>query len=102
MADREEPFEEDALLPSPRRSRGEGPGAGIFLAGLALGTVLGVGAALFFNSDRGHRVGRYLHDEFDDLRDEAGRQLGRRTARLRKQATRAARGVKEAIEESFD
>jgi hypothetical protein len=102
MADRQEPFEEDALLPSARHPRGEGPGAGVFLAGLALGTMLGVGAALFFNSDRGRRVGRYLHDEFDDFRDEAGRQLGRRATRLRKQAGRAARSVKEAIEESFD
>lgn len=102
MPDQNQTFEEDALLPSARRSNGDGPGAGIFFAGLALGTVLGVGAALFFNSDRGRRVGRYLHDEFDDWREDAGRELGRRAQRLRKQAGRAARSVREAVEESFD
>ncbi|MEO8030541.1 MAG: hypothetical protein ABI765_06820 [Gemmatimonadota bacterium] len=102
MSDDRKQFEEDSVLPSPRPARGEGPGAGIFFAGMALGTMLGVGAALFFSSSRGRRVGQYVRDEFDDWRVEAGRELGRQAKRVRQRAGKAARGVREALEDRFD
>ncbi len=52
----EEPFEEDAL--PDEDEEGEGSRAGGFVAGLALGALLGVGAALFLNSSRGRRLSR--------------------------------------------
>jgi len=101
MSHDQEPFEEDAL-PAPPRRGGNGGGAGTFLAGLALGTLLGVGAALFFNSPRGQRLGRYMRDEFDDWREDAGKQLGRRARRARQQAGKAARHIRDSLEDTFD
>jgi len=101
MSQDREPFEEDAL-PAPARRAGQGGAAGTFLAGLALGTLLGVGAALFFNSTRGQRLGQYARDEFDDWREDAGRELGRRAKRARQHAGKAARHVRDALEDTFD
>jgi gas vesicle protein len=99
MAHNHEIFEEDALAPAPRRP---GAGAGTFLAGLALGTLLGVGAALFFNSPRGRRISRQLRDDFDDWREDTGKELHRRARRARQQVGRTARSVRDAVEDSFD
>lgn len=101
MSEDREPFEEDALPAPPGRGE-SGGGAGTFLAGLALGTMLGVGAALFFGSPRGRRVRKHMRDEFDDWREEAGRELSRRARRARTQAGKAARRVGEVLEDSFD
>jgi gas vesicle protein len=99
MSQDREVFEEDALPAAPRRAGG---GAGTFLAGLALGTLLGVGAAVFFNSPRGRRISRELRDEFDDWREDAGKELHRRAKRARQQVGRTARSVRDAVEDTFD
>jgi gas vesicle protein len=101
MSHDKETFEEDALPAAPRR-RDTGSGAGTFLAGLALGTLLGVGAALFFNSPRGRKLSRQVRDDFDDWREDAGRELGRRARRARQHAGRTARSVRDALEDTFD
>ncbi|HKV76088.1 MAG TPA: hypothetical protein VJN95_16340 [Gemmatimonadales bacterium] len=101
MSEDREPFEEDAL-PAPPRRGDHGGGAGTFFAGLAIGTLLGVGAALFLRSSRGRRMGQYMRDEFDDWREETGRELGRRARRVRQQAGKAARRVGAALEDTFD
>lgn len=101
MSKDRETFEEDAL-PAARRHSGDGPGVGTFLAGLALGTLVGVGAALFFNSPRGRRLSQHAREEFDDWREDASHELGRRTRRARQQAGRTVRKVRDALEDTFD
>ena len=96
----EEPFEEDAL--PDEDEEGEGSRAGGFVAGLALGALLGVGAALFLNSSRGRRLSRRVRRELDDFRDEAGKELTRRSRRLRHHAGRVARETKDRLEDIFD
>jgi gas vesicle protein len=96
----EEPFEEDAL---PEEDGGdEESRAGGFLAGLALGALLGVGAALFLNSSRGRRLSRRVRHELEDFRDEAGKEVTHRGRRLRHHAGRAAREAKDRLENIFD
>jgi len=96
----EEPFEEDAL-PDEEEDGGGSP-AGGFVAGLALGALLGIGASLFLTSSRGRRLSRRVRRELDDFRDEAGKELSRRGRRLRHHAGRMARETKDRLEDIFD
>jgi gas vesicle protein len=96
----EEPFEEDAVLEDDED--GDRGRAGGFFAGLALGALLGVGAALFLNSSRGRRLSRRVRHELEDFRDEAGKEFTRRGRRLRHHAGRAAREAKDRLEDIFD
>jgi gas vesicle protein len=96
----EEPFEEDAL---PEEDEGgEESGAGGFVAGLALGALLGIGAALFLNSSRGRRLSKRVRHELEDFREDAGKEITRRGRRLRHHAGRAAREVRDRLEDVFD
>lgn len=71
-----------------------------FLAGLALGSILGAGAALLLAPARGdvtrRRIRRRFRDlrddaaeRLDDARDAAGRELRRQRRRLRRHLPRA-------------
>jgi len=97
-----ETFEEDALPEEDEGGEDRGAGAGGFVAGLALGALLGVGAALFLNSSRGRQLSRRVRRELDDFRDDAGKELSRRGRRLRHHAGRAAREAKDRLEDIFD
>jgi gas vesicle protein len=73
-----------------------------FVTGIAVGALLGAGLALFLTSGRGRRVAQRVRDDWDDLKDDARRQLGRRKKDLRAKFDRVAREAKEAVEEAFD
>ncbi len=68
-----------------------------FLTGLTLGALLGSGLALFFSSGRGQEVARRVRRRWRDLERDAGRgwddlrEEARREIRRRKRDLRASR-----------
>ena len=87
--------------PSPEGAN-HGSSAAGFLAGVAVGALLGAGVAWFLGSGGGRRVGRRIRAEWEDFRDEAGRELARRRKELRRSAGRAAHQAGELVEEALE
>lgn len=74
--ERDEEREQDEELDDEELAFDEGPPRGVaFLAGFALGALLGAGAALLLAPERGQVVRRRMRQRFDHLRDDAADRL---------------------------